>query len=49
MADLLRHGIAAREGHRIRITDECRPLLRVLAAAVDRYLAPGAERHAVAV
>lgn len=49
MAELLRHGIATRAGSRVRISDECRPLLRVLAAAFDRYLAPGAERHAVAV
>lgn len=49
-ATLERLGIARREGTRIAVAPDCQPLLRVAAAAFDRYLEAGAPpRHAVAV
>lgn len=49
MAELLRLGIVRRDGSRVIVAEDCRALLRVAAAAFDRYLAAGAGRHAVAV
>jgi oxygen-independent coproporphyrinogen-3 oxidase len=49
MAELERLGIASRTGHVVRVAPDCRALLRVAAAAFDRYLEAGAGRHAVAV
>jgi oxygen-independent coproporphyrinogen-3 oxidase len=49
LAELLKLGIARQEGSRIVVAEDCRALLRVAAAAFDRYLVAGAGRHAVAV
>lgn len=49
MALLVRLGIARREGTKVQVAPDCRPLLRVVAAAFDRYLRADAERHAAAV
>lgn len=48
-ADLERFGVARRDGTRVRVEPGCRPLLRVAAAAFDRHLGAGAERHAPAL
>ena len=42
-------GNTARVGDVVRVDPECRPLLRVVAAAFDAYLRPEGGRHAVAV
>lgn len=42
-------GLVRRRGSRIEVPAAYRPLLRVVASAFDRYLAPGTARHAVAV
>jgi oxygen-independent coproporphyrinogen-3 oxidase len=42
-------GVVEVEGPRIAVRAGCRPLLRLVAAAFDRYLAPEAGRHALAV
>lgn len=42
-------GIVRRDGHVIAIADDARPLVRVLAAAFDQYLAAGPARHSRAV
>lgn len=49
LAMLQQLGIAHREADRIVVDEGCRPLLRVVAAAFDRYLAAAGERHAAAV
>ncbi len=49
MRQLLELGIASAEGGRISVPAENRPLLRLVAAAFDRYLEPGTQRHAVAI
>lgn len=48
-ADLERLGVVQREGSRIVVAPDCRPLLRVAAAAFDRYLDPAGMRHAAAI
>jgi len=48
-AELQRLGIVRREGTTVGVAPDCRPLLRVAAAAFDRYLGAGATRHAAAV
>lgn len=42
-------GLVRRSGSRLTVPAEYRPLLRVVASAFDRHLAPGTARHAVAV
>ena len=37
------------DGHRIRITEQGRPYLRLVASAFDTYLARAKSRHSVAV
>jgi len=37
------------DGHRLTVTDLGRPLVRIVAAAFDVYLARAAARHSVAV
>ena len=49
MRELEALGIAHREGTRVRVAAECRPLLRVAAAAFDRFLASGGARHSAAL
>lgn len=44
-----RLGIARRRGTLVQVAEDCRPLLRIVAAAFDRYIDAGAERHAAAV
>ena len=44
-----RDGLVTIEGHRLTITDLGRPLVRIVAAAFDVYLARAAARHSVAV
>jgi oxygen-independent coproporphyrinogen-3 oxidase len=48
-AELERLGIARRQGTRVEVAADCWPLLRVAAAAFDRYLRTDAQRHAAAV
>ena len=49
LAPLAEDGLVAREGERIIVPAEARPLTRVVCAAFDRYLAQDAARHARAV
>ncbi len=49
MQRLVALGIARFDGTRITVPPENRPLLRLVAAAFDRYLEPGTQRHAVAI
>ena len=49
MKRLFELGIARREGASIEVNEECRPLLRVVAAAFDRFLDPDEARHAAAL
>ncbi|MCS6877171.1 MAG: oxygen-independent coproporphyrinogen III oxidase [Geminicoccaceae bacterium] len=49
LAELERLGVVIREGTRLRVPVEHRPLLRVVASCFDRYLEPGIARHALAV
>jgi oxygen-independent coproporphyrinogen-3 oxidase len=44
-----RDGLVVVEGNRIRVTEAGRPLVRIVAAAFDVYLARAAARHSVAV
>lgn len=44
-----RDGLVTVEGHRLTITEAGRPLVRIVAAAFDVYLARAAARHSVAV
>ena len=46
---LLADGIAIREGQLIRMPEEARPLVRLLASAFDQYLNRGAARHSRAI
>lgn len=48
-AELERLGVVERAGEVIRVPEEMRPLLRVVAACFDRYLAPATARHAAAL
>lgn len=43
--ELAADGIIARDNDRLRLTEKGRPLVRVVAAAFDRYLTPAADRH----
>ncbi|MGE0649037.1 MAG: oxygen-independent coproporphyrinogen III oxidase [Gammaproteobacteria bacterium] len=51
--DILRQfeagGLITIDGHRITLTPKGRPLMRIIAASFDRYLAPDAHCHARAV
>lgn len=49
LADLARAGVLRLDGDRIVVDEECRPLLRVVAAAFDAYLDAAADRHARAL
>ncbi len=49
MDRLVALGIAGFDGRRVTVPPENRPLLRLVAAAFDRYLEPGTRRHAVAI
>ena len=42
-------GICMVAGRRVRVTESCRPLVRLVAAAFDSYLESGERRHARAV
>jgi oxygen-independent coproporphyrinogen-3 oxidase len=42
-------GIVVRHGHRIVVTDNGRPFVRLVAAAFDAYLPQHSKRHSVAV
>lgn len=46
---MLNDGLIELDGGRLRITEAGRPLVRVVAAAFDRYRRAGAARHSVAV
>jgi len=46
---LVADGIAVREGPVVELTDQARPLVRVLAAAFDQYLGQTPARHSRAV
>ena len=45
LARMAEDGIVTISGHRIRVSEECRPLLRVVAAVFDRHLANGEGRY----
>jgi len=49
LAALAAEGLIEIEGERLRLTAEGRPLMRLVAAVFDRYLAASAGRHATAV
>ena len=49
MKDLLDLGIAKRNGDRFAVEEDCRPLLRMVAAAFDRCLDDTGTRHAAAL
>ncbi|WP_142849599.1 oxygen-independent coproporphyrinogen III oxidase [Telmatospirillum sp. J64-1] len=49
LAPLLADGLVIRDGHRIAVTEEGRPLVRAAAAVFDRYLQAGEKRHSKAV
>jgi oxygen-independent coproporphyrinogen-3 oxidase len=49
LAQLIREGVATREGRRVSITEAGRPFMRLVAAAFDAYLPTRAARHSVAV
>jgi len=49
LAALEAEGLIEIEGDRIRLTSEGRPLMRLVAAVFDRYLAASAGRHTAAV
>ena len=49
LRDLVADALAVIDGSLIRVPDEARPLVRVVAATFDRYLDAGAGRHARAV
>lgn len=49
LAEPVADGLATREGNRITITEAGRPLVRIVAACFDVYLAKAAARHSVAV
>ncbi len=42
-------GLVVLDGHRLRLTAQGRPFMRIVAAAFDAYLAEGRGRHAMAV
>jgi oxygen-independent coproporphyrinogen III oxidase len=42
-------GVVRRDGRRIVVAAECRPLARIVAAAFDAYLEPAGERHSRAI
>lgn len=49
LAEPIADGLATLEGHRLTVTELGRPLVRIVAAAFDVYLARAAARHSVAV
>lgn len=49
LTPLIEDGIAVIEEERLRVTDEGRPFLRLVAAAFDAYLNEGTKRHSRAV
>ena len=49
MTELLELGIAKRHGTRVEVEKDCRPLLRMVAAAFDRYLDDVGTRHSAAL
>jgi oxygen-independent coproporphyrinogen-3 oxidase len=49
LLELEKDGIAVRDGWRLRVTDEGRPLVRAVCAAFDAYLEAGTARHSAAV
>jgi len=49
MADLEGDGIVIRDGHRLRVTELGRPLVRAVCAKFDQYLNVGEKRHSQAV
>lgn len=49
MSDLEGDGVVVRDGYRLRITDDGRPLVRAAAARFDQYLKIGERRHSKAI
>lgn len=49
LGPMLDDGLLIRDGHRITVTEEGRPLVRAACAAFDRYLKAGEQRHSRAV
>lgn len=49
LADLEGDGVLIRDGYRLTITDDGRPLVRAAAARFDQYLKAGERRHSQAV
>lgn len=49
LSQLIREGVAIREGRRVMVTEAGRPFMRLVASAFDAYLPARAARHSVAV
>lgn len=49
LAPLEADGIVRRDGHRLAVTEEGRPLVRAVCAVFDRYLDQGEARHSKAI
>lgn len=49
MADLMDDGVVLRDGWRLTVSDDGRPLVRAVAAKFDQYLKAGEQRHSKAV
>jgi oxygen-independent coproporphyrinogen-3 oxidase len=49
LSQLVREGVATREGRSVSLTDAGRPFMRLVAAAFDAYLMARAAKHSVAV
>lgn len=49
MADLAADGVAVVDGRRVTVPEAARPLMRIVAARFDTYLADGAGKHSRAV
>jgi oxygen-independent coproporphyrinogen-3 oxidase len=49
LSQLVRQGVATREGRSVALTDDGRPFMRLVAAAFDSYLHARAAKHSVAV
>ncbi len=49
LAPMEADGLLVRDGRKITLTEEGRPLVRAACATFDRYLNPGETRHSQAV
>ncbi|MBY0431305.1 MAG: coproporphyrinogen III oxidase, partial [Rhodospirillales bacterium] len=49
LAGLVEDGVVVRQGRKLAVTDDGRPLVRAVCAAFDRYLKKGEQRHSKAI